>query len=154
MLDDKIELLRQVPLFQGLGSSELGVIAAAGEKRFFETGENLIALGEKGETAFLIMSGKAGCTRYEKGQPFVHDLWPGTLVGELGMLIETEHCMTVTASERVRALAIRRESFRAIMETHPQIATHISDKLVQRLQGLAVELREVDKRLEEAEQAA
>jgi len=154
MLDHKIELLKQTPLFSGLNNSQLGIIADAGEKRFFEAGENLIAQGGKGDAAYLIMSGKACCTRYDHGQPFVQDLWPGTLVGELGMLVETVHSVTVTASERLRALAIHRESFRLIMEVHPQIATHISNKLLDRLRGLAVELREVDQKLAEAEKAA
>jgi CRP/FNR family transcriptional regulator, cyclic AMP receptor protein len=154
MLDHKIELLKQVPFFDGLGESQLGIIAEAGEKCFFEAGENLIAQDEKGDRAFLIMSGKASCVRYEHGQPFAQDLWPGTLVGELGMLVETVRCVTVTASERLRALAIRREVFRTVMEAHPQIAIHISNKLLKRLHALATELREVDKKLANGEMAA
>jgi CRP/FNR family transcriptional regulator, cyclic AMP receptor protein len=154
MLDHKIELLKQVPLFAGLTENQLELIAGAGQKRFFEAREAIITQAEKGETAFLIMTGKAGCAKTEKGQPFIEDLWPGTLVGELGMLVETIHCVTVTASERLRALAIPREGFRAIMEAHPDIATHISDKLLIRLVGLAAQLREVDSRLAEIEKAA
>jgi CRP/FNR family transcriptional regulator, cyclic AMP receptor protein len=154
MLDHKIELLRQVSLFAGLNDAQLEAIADIGEKRFFESGENIITQGGKGEIAFLIMTGKAGCLKQEKGQTFVEDLWPGTLVGELGMLIETVHGVTVTASERLRALAINREAFRAIMEAHPIIAKHISEKLLVRLHGLAAQLREVDGKLAEIERAA
>ncbi len=154
MLDQKIELLRQVPLFACLTEAQLGVIADAGEKRFFEAGENIIALDEKGSAAFLIMSGKAGCMKHERGQAFVEDLWPGTLVGELGMLVETVHGVTVAANERLRALAFSKEAFRAIMEAQPAIATHIAGKLLTRLHGLAAQLREVDSKLAEIEKAA
>jgi len=154
MLDHKIELLQQVPLFAGLPASLLEAIAGAGEKQYFEANADLITQGEPGDTAFLILSGKAGCLRFVNGETYVEDLWPGTLVGELGMLIETVHALTVTASERLRALAIGRDAFRLVMEENPAIAKHISDRLVMRLHGLAAQLREVDNRLAGIEEAA
>ncbi len=154
MVDQKIELLQLVPLFQGLTEDHLDAIASAGRKSYFEAGEKLIAQGEKGDTAFLILTGKAGCAKIEKGRVFVEDLWPGTFVGELGMLVETVHPVTVTANERLRALAFPRDVFRALMEQHPVIAKHISEKLLVRLHGLAAQLREVDIKLAELEKAA
>jgi CRP/FNR family transcriptional regulator, cyclic AMP receptor protein len=154
MLDQKIELLQQVPLLAGLPVNLLEAIAGAGEKRYFEANQNIITEGEKGEASFLILSGKAGYVRNVNGEAFAEDLWPGTLVGELGMLIETVHAVTVTASERLRALAIGRDALRAVMEENPAVAQHISDHLLTRLHGLADQLREVDKKLAEAEKAA
>jgi CRP-like cAMP-binding protein len=154
MLDQKIELLQQVPLLAGLPVNLLEAIAGAGEKRYFEANENLITEGEKGDTAFLILSGKAGFLRSANGGWLAEDLWPGTLVGELGMLIETVHPVTVTASERLRALAIGRDAFRLVMEANPAVAQHISDQLVMRLHGLAAQLREVDNRLAALGEAA
>ncbi|MGO9547067.1 MAG: cyclic nucleotide-binding domain-containing protein [Rhodomicrobium sp.] len=154
MLDHKIELLQQVPLLAGLAEDQLKAVSEAGEKRFFEAGEDLIAQGKKGDAAFLILTGKASCVIIEKGQELVEDLWPGTLVGELGMLVETVHTVTVTANERLRALAFTREAFRAVMEEHPEVAKHISGKLLLRLHGLAAQLREVDSKLAQIEKAA
>jgi CRP/FNR family cyclic AMP-dependent transcriptional regulator len=154
MLDTKIELLRQVPLFLGITEEQLGAIAAIAQKTFFQEGENLITDGQSGDTAFLIMTGKAGYARTEHGEVLDEDLWPGTLVGELAMLVETVHNITVTAKERLRALAIHREAFRGVMEQHPALAQHISEKLLVRLHGLAADLRKVDSRLAAIENAA
>ena len=154
MLDQKIELLQQVPLFLGLPEDLLSAIADSGQKTFFEAGDKLVAEGEAGTTAYLIMTGKAGCPRIDAGETLVEDLWPGTLVGELGMLVETVHNVTVTAQERLRALAFHREAFRTVMEAHPELAQHISEKLLVRLHGLAAELRRIDGKLEELEKAA
>ncbi len=154
MLDQKIELLQQVPLFAGLTAEQLEAIARTGQKKFFEGGEKLIAQGETGDTAYLILTGKAGYNRRDKEQELVEDLWPGTLVGELGMLVETVHAVTVTASERLRALAFTREAFRSALEENPEIARHISERLLLRLHKLALELREVDNKLAEIEKAA
>ena len=154
MLDQKIELLRQVSLFAGLSEDLLGAVAESGQKTFFEAGEKLIAEGEAGSVAYLIMTGKAGCPRVESGEVLTEDLWPGTLVGELGMLVETVQNVTVTAQERLRALAFHRDAFRAVMEAHPELAQHISEKLLVRLHGLAAEMRRIDGKLEELEKAA
>lgn len=154
MLDPKIELLREVSLFRGLPDNHLNAIASIGEKSFFQAGEHLITKGEAAGAAYLILTGKADCAKIEKGEVVTEDLWPGTLVGELGMLVETVHSVTVTAKERLRALAIRREAFRSVMEENPAIAQHIAERLLVRLHGLAAELREVDHRLEIVEKAA
>lgn len=154
MLDSKIELLQVVPLFAGLTAEELEAIANAGEKRFFVAGENLIKQGEKGDIAYLILTGKASCTRNDKNEVLRDDLWPGTLVGELAMLVETVHGVTVTASERLRALAIPRKALRTVMEARPRVAKHIAERLLVRLNSLAAELREVDRKLAQIEQAA
>ncbi|KAI93750.1 hypothetical protein T281_14810 [Rhodomicrobium udaipurense JA643] len=153
MLDHKIELLQQVPLFRGLSDELLEAIAAIGQKTFFEADAKLITEGEIGSTAYLIMTGKAGCPRIEGGELYVEDLWPGTLVGELGMLVETVHSVSVTAQERLRALAFSRDAFRATMEKHPELAQHISEKLLVRLHGLAAEIRRVDGKLAEIEKS-
>ncbi len=154
MLDQKIELLQQVPLFSGLSEELLIAVADAGRKTFFEAGDKLITEGENGSAAYLIMTGKAGCPRIEVGETLIEDLWPGTLVGELGMLVETAHNVTVTAKERLRALAFHRDGFRTVMETHPELAQHISEMLLVRLHGLAAEIRKVDEKLAELEKAA
>jgi CRP-like cAMP-binding protein len=154
MLDQKIELLQRVPLFAGLSEDLLSVVADTGQKSFFEAGENLIAEGQAGSTAYLIMTGKAGCPRREGNEIISEDLWPGTLVGELGMLVETVHNVTVTAKERLRALAFHRDGFHAVMQAHPALAHHIAEKLLARLRGLAVEIRKVDGKLAEIEKAA
>lgn len=154
MLDSKIELLQLVPMFAGMTADELEAIANAGEKRFFVAGEELITQGEKGDTAFLILTGKASCTRIDKGQTLSDDLWPGTLAGELAMLVDTVHGVTVTANERLRALALPRAAVRAVMEARPRIAKQIAEKLLARLHNLAAELREVDNKLAGLEKAA
>ena len=154
MLESKIELLQHVPLFAGLSAEELEAVANAGEKRFFVAGENLITQGEKGDTAFLILTGKASCTRIDKDKVLSDELWPGTLAGELAMLVETVHAVTVIASERVRALAFPRKAFRAVMEAKPRIAKHVAEKLLVRLHSLAAELRDVDSKLAQIEKAA
>jgi CRP/FNR family transcriptional regulator, cyclic AMP receptor protein len=144
MLGSKIELLENLPIFGGLARAQLGSIVDAASKAFFEAGDNLITKDQPGDTAYLIMTGSARCVHFP-GTPAAGDeIEPGSLVGELAMLADTVHAMTVQAKVRVRALALRREALRRIMVRDPVIAQQISDNLLARLQTFASELRRLD----------
>ena len=140
----KIELLEKLPIFKGLTKAQLGSIVDAGEKVFFETGENLIVKGQQGDTAFVIMTGTARCLHFP-GTPSPNDpIGPGSLVGELCMLSETVHALSVRALERVRALAIGRDALKGVMQADAAIAQQISDNLLGRLSNIARDLRRLD----------
>lgn len=144
MLAPKIELLENLPIFKGLSGKQLGSIADAATKAFFEAGDNLITKDHQGDTAFLIMTGAAKCLHFP-GMPASSDrIGPGSLVGELAMLVDTVHSLTIQASFRVRALALHREALRQVMERDPAIAQQISDNLLVRLQTFARDLRRLD----------
>ncbi len=157
--DANIELLQAIPIFSGLSTSQLAMIAGAARKTFFTEGQAIIKEGQSGETSYVILSGKA-VSRSPDSQ-FEETLLPGTMIGELAMLVEMTYAMTVTAIERVRALAISRTDLYAVMDKDPSLAQHFADKLMQRLLDLAEELRAVDEQfaaieasLEQAGQAA
>jgi CRP-like cAMP-binding protein len=150
-VDSNIELISSIPIFRGLSQSQISAIVAKSKKTFFEVGEKLVQSGASGDTAYVIVSGKAVC----EGAPQVEDandiLLPGTLVGELAMLVEMTYTTTVIATQRVRAIAINRPALVQVMEEDPAIARHFSDKLMQRLLDLAEELKAVDAQFAEIE---
>ncbi len=144
MLGSKIELLENLPVFRGLSEKQLGIIVGVAVKAFFETGENLITKHEPGDTAYLILTGSAKCLNFP-GAPAAGDkIEPGSLVGELAMLVGTVHALTVQAKVRVRALALKRQALKQAMESDPAIARQISDNLLVRLQAFASDLRRLD----------
>ncbi len=151
MLDRKIGLLQNLPIFRGLSGKQLGSIVDVTTKAFFEPGDNLVAKDNRGDTAFLIMTGAAKCLHFP-GMPAASDrIGPGSLVGELAMLVDTVHSLTVQARDRVRALALHREALTFAMQRDPAIAQQISDNLLVRLQTFARDLRRFDNFLAEIE---
>jgi len=144
MLGSKIELFESLPIFSGLSERQLGLIVNISEKVFFEAGENLIAKDQPGDTAYLIMTGSAKCLNFP-GTPAAGDkIEPGSLVGELAMLVDTVHALTVQSKVRVRALALKRQALKQAMERDPAIARQISDNLLLRLQNFASDLQRLD----------
>jgi CRP-like cAMP-binding protein len=143
-LETNAELLGRVPIFEGLSQEQLAVIAGKGKKTYFAEGAAMLSVGDKGDTAFLILTGLASTEPETDSALEAEMLEPGTLVGELAMLIESTHTLTVKAKVRVRALAIARADLHTLMETDPSIAHHFSQKLVERLMLLASDLRRLD----------
>jgi CRP/FNR family cyclic AMP-dependent transcriptional regulator len=143
-LDTTVEMLEQIPIFSGLSHLQLTAILSIGKKAFFTEGQSILEAGKSGGSAFIILSGKAESKTGEPGMELTETLLPGSLLGELAMLVEMEHTVTVAAAERVRALEISREALFTVLEADPSMAQHFSDKLMQRLLDLASELMAVD----------
>ena len=136
------------PLFSGLAPLQLKVLALTSERVIFRDGEALISAGEEGDAAYLIVSGEVA-VGMEEGEADERAVLPaGTLVGELAMLIETEHGSTVKASGSVNALKFSRQMMHEQMQRYPGMAEHFTAKLRSRLERLAEALREIDEMLD------
>ncbi len=136
------------PLFSGLAPLQLKVLALTSERISFRDGEALIRAGEEGDAAYLIVSGEVA-VGMEDGEADERAMLPaGTLVGELAMLIETEHGSTVKASGTVNALKFSRQMMHELMQRYPGMAEHFTAKLRSRLERMAEALREIDEMLD------
>ena len=146
VLDKNAELLGDVPIFSGLPPEKLTAIVDIGKKTFFETGSTIVKRRSKGNTGYLILSGRAR-TKPPKGSDLEPEiLEAGFLVGEMAMLTDTVYSLEVAVEERVRALAIDRDDLFTVMENDPSIAHHLAERITERLIFLARDLREVDAR--------
>lgn len=145
-LDTNVELLEQVPIFNGLSKEQIKAIAIKGKKVFFEAGATIVAAGKTGKTAYLMLSGRAGSRPPVQSKLEREYLERGVLIGDLAMLVETVHSVDIVAEDRVRVLSIERSDLFALMELDPSIAHHFSEKVTERLIFLARDLREVDAR--------
>ena len=143
-VETNAELLAQGSIFQGLSPEQLSAIASSAKKSFFESDATIVEAEKTGDTAYLILSGKA-VSRPPEGEGYVpEELGAGTLIGELAMLVDTVYSVTIVAEGRVRALAISRTSLYEVMEADPSISHHFQEILFSRLTSLAHDLREVD----------
>ncbi|MEZ5926264.1 MAG: cyclic nucleotide-binding domain-containing protein [Hyphomicrobiaceae bacterium] len=142
------------PLFNGLAPLQLKVLALTAERVRFADGEALISGGDAGDAAYLIVSGEVGVDLdgEEAGERAM--LPPGTLVGELAMLIETEHTSTVRAEGSVNALKFSRQMMHELMQRYPGMAEHFTQKIRARLERMAESLREIDSMLDIGDEAA
>jgi CRP/FNR family cyclic AMP-dependent transcriptional regulator len=154
MLGYTIEFLEALPIFRGLSRRHLGYVLDVAPKAYFESGDNLIVKNDRGDTAYLILTGAARCLNFPGTPAASKKIVPGCLVGELAMLVETVHSLTVQANARIRALAFRRDAMKWVMQQDPVIAAQISDNLLVRLQSFSSDLRRLDNYLAHIEESA
>jgi len=141
----------RLELFRGLTPLQITEIVRRAEKVVYKPGQTLIAHGEQGDAAIIIIAGEAIRTKAPMAPPGREEpVEPGSLLGEMAMLMETEHSSTVLARSPVRALRISRETMHAMMREDSGLAEHFVAKVTRRLHGIAAELRKIDVVLAEA----
>ncbi len=138
------QLLR-LELFQGLKPLQITEIVRRAERMIYKAGQTLIVDGEPGEAGIVIISGEAVRTQAPMARPDHEELIePGSMLGEMAMLIETEHSSTVIARTPVKALRIPRATMLEMMMDDPRLAEHFVARVARRLHGIAAELRKID----------
>jgi CRP-like cAMP-binding protein len=137
--------LVRLEIFQGLKPLQITEIARHAERIVYKAGQVLIEDGKPGDAAIIVVGGeavrtKAPMVRTETDEP----IEPGSMLGEMAMLIETDYSSTVVARSTVRALRITRDAMLTIMMEDPALAEHLVAKVARRLHDIAAELRKID----------
>ena len=61
-LNEEVDLLRNIPLFSNIEPSKLKLLAFTSERLTFPAGQELFHQGDMGDTAYIIIDGKADVT--------------------------------------------------------------------------------------------
>lgn len=143
-IDKLVAPLLRAPLFAGLKPLQITEIARQAERHRFRPGEIITRAGEPAHGAFLVAAGMAD----RLAEPGTNDMpdvvQPGSLIGELAMLVEHRYGSTVIARERVLCLKILRSTLLAQMQDDISLAHHFHRHIAERLSQVASELRRID----------
>ncbi len=123
-IDKVIAPLLRVPLFSGLKPLQLTEIARQAERIAFRRGSTITKAGAAGDGAYLIVSGDAVRVPEPRSDVQPMPIEPGSLVGELAMLIDHVYGATVVAEGRVHCLKILRSALHEQMQADPALADH------------------------------
>jgi CRP-like cAMP-binding protein len=126
-----VQLLEQVPLFQGLPHQELERIARSFKERKFSAGDAIAAEGHGGVGFFVIGEGTAAVDVHgeTRGQ-----LGPGDYFGEVALIDDqARRTATVTAETDVTCYGLTSWEFRPLVETNAEIAWKLLQVMAKRL---------------------
>jgi len=129
MDENRIELLKRVPLFTGLDNRDLRDIANTMKERRFSSGDVIAEEGQTGVGFFVIEQGEA---RVEVDGEEVNRLGAGDYLGEIALIAEAPRTATVTAETDIVALGLTSWEFRPIVETNASIAWKLLETLARR----------------------
>lgn len=133
--NQKIELIKKVPLFSRCSRAELAEVAMASEEVDLPEGKELIREGSRGREFFVLLEGSADVKR--KGRR-INQLKRGDFFGEIALVARSPRTATVVTSSPVSALVLTERSFRGLLERSPQIQTKVLEALAERLAPEAV----------------
>ncbi len=131
--DAKLDLLRSIPLFSGLGKKEIQRLGQLADEIDVPTGHVLMRQGDRGSEMFVIVSGKLAVERDGKA---LAERGSGAVVGEIALLAEMPRTATVTALEPTRLFLLSNREFRSLMDEMPSVRTAVFDVLASRISAL------------------
>jgi len=128
--NQKIDLIRRVPLFARCSKPELKEIAMLADEIDLRAGKELTRQGALGREFFVLLEGTADV---KKDNRKVNTLGPGDFFGEIALVSREPRTATVIATSPVRALVITDRSFRRLLDDAPQVQTKVMEAMAQRL---------------------
>lgn len=128
--DAKIELLRNVPLFEDCSRSELEQIATLADEVDLLDGTELTQEGATGKEFVVLVEGEADIMRDGN---LIAGLGPGGFVGEIALVTGLPRTATVRTRGPARVLVIGAPAFRTLMREVPAIQTHVLMAVAMRL---------------------
>jgi CRP/FNR family transcriptional regulator, cyclic AMP receptor protein len=127
--DDKVDLLRNVPLFSACSKKELRRIAALADELEFREGKILTRQGGPGREMFILLD---GTVKVERNGVQVNALGPGDFLGEGALVLGKPRNATITATAPLRALVISDVNFKQLLGEDPSISTKVHETLAAR----------------------
>jgi CRP/FNR family cyclic AMP-dependent transcriptional regulator len=134
---DRVKLLSEVPIFEGLSKKELESIAQSAKEVSHRPGAVLAREGDTGVGFFLITDGSARVTVGDRPRS---KMGPGDFFGEISLLDQGPRTATVTAETPITTLGITAWVFKRLVEQNPTIASKMLKVMAQRLRQSSREL--------------
>ena len=119
MAQGPVDLLKRVPIFQGLDNRELERIAGSMKQRTFRAGDTVTTEGQSGVGFFVIEDGEARVTIHGDER---RRLGPGDYFGEVALLTDRPRTATITAESDLRCYGMTSWDFKPLVETHGSLA--------------------------------
>ena len=121
---DALELLRSIPMFDGLAEEDLSALSSTFETRSFKAGSMIFHQGDGGDAMYIIAGGDVNI--YLPGEDSrrisLKDIARGEYFGELALFDEGPRSASALATTDTQLLELKRETLAAYLETRPRAA--------------------------------
>ena len=130
-----IEVLRKVPLFAGLGESDLAAFAELTRERSYPKGSVIVFEDDPGDALYLVAAGQVKVVIIaEDGREVILSvLGEGSFFGEMAVIDDEPRSAHVIAMEDSSLLVLRREDFYSRLRSSPEVAISLLREISRRL---------------------
>jgi CRP/FNR family transcriptional regulator, cyclic AMP receptor protein len=129
-VDEKLKLLKGVPLFSRLGGHALEEVGRLAEEIDLPAGRELMRQGSPGSEFFVIVT---GTVRIDQDGSTIRTLGPGDFLGEIALIDGGPRTATATAESAVRVLVLGRREFNTLIADFPEIRLAVLEALAHRV---------------------
>ncbi|MBI5876573.1 MAG: cyclic nucleotide-binding domain-containing protein [Chloroflexi bacterium] len=129
-------LIKQAPILASLPAEELAALEAASQKRQFAAGALLFKEGERGDSFFVILSGRAETVKAlgTEDERVLGASEAGDFVGEMSLLqADRKRTASVRAVTALEAQDVPLDTFAALLKRYPQVDYELVRTLSRRL---------------------
>ena len=120
-------------LFDAADPAALAELEADAEWVSLRGGETLFRLGDPGDAAYIVVSGRLRAVDDTAGERTLSDIGVGETVGEMALLTSDRRSATVYAVRDSLLAKLPAQVFHRLIERHPHVLRRISGLLIQRL---------------------
>ena len=143
-------LLKDFPVFEKLDAKLVERLGAAGRTQPVTAGGDIIVMGSRGDSLFLLLEGKLDVLRVEgAGERKLTTLEAPSIFGEMEVLTGAPRTATIRATTDARVWALPFETFRRLLDdgdvAASQLLRGIAVVVAQRLAATFEKLLEVEK---------
>lgn len=130
--DEKLEKLRQVPLFSHLGRRETERLSMLADELDVPDGQVLTRQGASGGEFFIVLAGQVAI---EKDGERIATMNPGDFLGEIALIDGRPRTATARAEGDARLLVVGRTPFHELMDEFPEVRVSVLQALAERVRA-------------------
>jgi CRP-like cAMP-binding protein len=126
------DLWAQTPLFEGIPSKVLRRLAKNMPPRYYDSGESIFKIDDRGAGVALIKSGKV---KVFTGDTVLAELGPGDFFGEVALVLDERRTANAIASEATELVYFLRSDLQEWLEQSPRYGSLFAINLSRVLAG-------------------
>ena len=115
-----INLLRTLPIFEGLGDGELRKIGRLFTQKLYRPAEKVFNKGDAGNEAYVVMRGQIDICLEEGAKP-IATIGNGQIFGELAFLDGAARAAVALAGQASILLVVQRTAFNEVVQREPHL---------------------------------
>ena len=131
--DEKIALLKTIPMFATCENRELERIGMLTEEVDLPAGRVLFSQGDSASELFIVVNGQV---RVERNGSLLAMRGPGEFFGEIALVSEGTRTATATCETDVRLFVLVHRDFHSLMDEFPNLKMRVLETLAHRVRTL------------------
>jgi CRP-like cAMP-binding protein len=128
--------LKGIPIFEALSQKQVSMLETIVHREFFGKDEVIIKEGSEDQKLYIITKGKARITHNAAGageDVILDELEAGEVMGEVSLVIDAPHSVSVTAVETTELITVERKDLFELMAKEPEFAARMWNFLAKSL---------------------